>query len=143
MPELPDVVVYLECLAPRILGRPLERVTIVNPFVLRTVEPPIAAAEGRRVTALRRLGKRLVAMEQFEQAKDRVIMGTEWKSLVMTDDEKRMTAYHEAGHALVRTLEPASDPIHKATIIPRGFALRCRWRSSGDPSRRSSPGCGR
>ncbi|MDB5695883.1 MAG: cell division protein FtsH [Sphingomonas bacterium] len=70
-----------------------------------------------------RLGKRLVAMAQFELAKDRVIMGTEWKSLVMTDDEKRMTAYHEAGHALVRAHEPASDPIHKATIIPRGGAL--------------------
>jgi cell division protease FtsH len=70
-----------------------------------------------------RLGKRLVAMAQFEIAKDRVIMGTEWKSLVMTGDEKRMTAYHEAGHALVRVHEPASDPIHKATIIPRGGAL--------------------
>ncbi|MFA5988889.1 MAG: ATP-dependent zinc metalloprotease FtsH [Sphingomonas sp.] len=70
-----------------------------------------------------RLGKRLVAMAQFETAKDRVIMGTEWKSLVMTADEKRMTAYHEAGHALVRVHEPASDPIHKATIIPRGGAL--------------------
>ncbi|HWK35984.1 ATP-dependent zinc metalloprotease FtsH, partial [Sphingomonas sp.] len=70
-----------------------------------------------------RLGKRLVSMAQFELAKDRVIMGTEWKSLVMTDDEKRMTAYHEAGHALVRVHEPASDPIHKATIIPRGGAL--------------------
>ncbi|MDB5708036.1 MAG: cell division protein FtsH [Sphingomonas bacterium] len=70
-----------------------------------------------------RIGKRLVAMAQFELAKDRVIMGTEWKSLVMTPDEKRMTAYHEAGHALVRVHEPASDPIHKATIIPRGGAL--------------------
>ena len=70
-----------------------------------------------------RLGKRLVAMAQFETAKDRVIMGTEWRSLVMTPEEKRMTAYHEAGHALVRVHEPASDPIHKATIIPRGGAL--------------------
>ncbi|MES2754289.1 MAG: ATP-dependent zinc metalloprotease FtsH [Pseudomonadota bacterium] len=70
-----------------------------------------------------RLGKRLVAMAQFETAKDRVIMGTEWRSLVMTADEKKMTAYHEAGHALVRVHEPASDPIHKATIIPRGGAL--------------------
>ena len=70
-----------------------------------------------------RLGKRMVAMAQFETAKDRVIMGTEWKSLVMTPEEKRMTAYHEAGHALVRIHEPASDPIHKATIIPRGGAL--------------------
>jgi cell division protease FtsH len=70
-----------------------------------------------------RLGKRLVSMAQFELAKDRVIMGTEWKSLVMTPEEKKMTAYHEAGHALVRIHEPASDPIHKATIIPRGGAL--------------------
>ena len=70
-----------------------------------------------------RLGKRLVAMAQFELAKDRVIMGTEWKSLVMTPDEKKMTAYHEAGHAMVRIHEKASDPIHKATIIPRGGAL--------------------
>jgi len=70
-----------------------------------------------------RLGKRLVSMAQFETAKDKVIMGTEWKSLVMTDDEKKMTAFHEAGHALVRLSMPASDPIHKATIIPRGGAL--------------------
>ena len=70
-----------------------------------------------------RLGKRLVAMAQFEAAKDKVMMGTEWKSLVMTDDEKRMTAFHEAGHALLAQLEVASDPIHKATIIPRGRAL--------------------
>jgi cell division protease FtsH len=70
-----------------------------------------------------RRNKRLVAMAEFETAKDRIIMGTEWKSLVMTAEEKRMTAYHEAGHALVRMHEPASDPIHKATIIPRGGAL--------------------
>ena len=70
-----------------------------------------------------RLGKRLVAMAQFESAKDKVMMGTEWKSLVMTDDEKKMTAYHESGHALVAFHEVASDPIHKATIIPRGRAL--------------------
>ena len=70
-----------------------------------------------------RLGKRLVAMAQFESAKDKVMMGTEWKSLSMTDDEKKMTAYHEAGHAIVAMHEPASDPIHKATIIPRGRAL--------------------
>ena len=70
-----------------------------------------------------RLGKRLVSMAQFERAKDRVIMGTEWKSLVMTDDEKRMTAYHEAGHALITAHEVAANPIHKATIIPRGGAL--------------------
>ena len=60
MPELPDVVVYLECLGPRILTQRLERVRLRSPFFLRSVEPPLAAAEGRRVTGLRRLGKRLV-----------------------------------------------------------------------------------
>src|SRR5690349_19771061 len=70
-----------------------------------------------------RRGKRLVAMQEFEDAKDKVLMGTERKSMVMTEDEKRMTAYHEAGHAIVSVFEPASDPIHKATIIPRGRAL--------------------
>ena len=70
-----------------------------------------------------RRGKRLVAMQEFEEAKDKVLMGTERKSMVMTEDEKRMTAYHEAGHAIVALHEPASDPIHKATIIPRGRAL--------------------
>src|SRR5216117_4379248 len=70
-----------------------------------------------------RRGKRLVAMKEFEEAKDKVLMGTERKSMVMTEDEKRMTAYHEAGHAIVALNEPASDPIHKATIIPRGRAL--------------------
>ncbi|MBL0925073.1 MAG: ATP-dependent zinc metalloprotease FtsH [Sphingomonadaceae bacterium] len=70
-----------------------------------------------------RRGKRLVAMQEFEDAKDKVMMGTERKSMVMTEDEKKMTAYHEAGHAIVSIHEPASDPIHKATIIPRGRAL--------------------
>ncbi len=70
-----------------------------------------------------RKGKRLVAMSEFEEAKDKVMMGAERRSMVMTDDEKRMTAYHEAGHAIVALHEPASDPIHKATIIPRGRAL--------------------
>jgi len=70
-----------------------------------------------------RRNKRLVAMQEFEDAKDKVMMGAERRSMVMTDDEKKMTAYHEAGHALVSINEPASDPIHKATIIPRGRAL--------------------
>ncbi|WP_120717278.1 ATP-dependent zinc metalloprotease FtsH [Tsuneonella amylolytica] len=70
-----------------------------------------------------RRNKRLVAMQEFEDAKDKVMMGSERRSMVMTDDEKKMTAYHEAGHALVSLNEPASDPIHKATIIPRGRAL--------------------
>nr|WP_212611482.1 ATP-dependent zinc metalloprotease FtsH [Sphingomonas gellani] len=74
------------------------------------------------LTAARK-SKRLVAMAEFEEAKDKVMMGAERKSMVMTEDEKRMTAYHEAGHAIVALHEPASDPIHKATIIPRGRAL--------------------
>jgi hypothetical protein len=62
-------------------------------------------------------------MQEFEDAKDKVMMGAERRSMVMTEDEKKMTAYHEAGHAIVSVHEPARDPIHKATIIPRGRAL--------------------
>lgn len=70
-----------------------------------------------------RRGKRAVAMDEFESAKDKVMMGAERRSLVMTDEEKKLTAYHEAGHALVAVLCPESDPVHKATIVPRGQAL--------------------
>ncbi len=70
-----------------------------------------------------RKGRRVVTMQEFEDAKDKVMMGAERRSMVMTDEEKRLTAYHEAGHALVGVNCPASDPIHKATIIPRGRAL--------------------
>ena len=70
-----------------------------------------------------RLGKRAVAMLEFEHAKDKVLMGAERRSLVMSDEEKRMTAYHEGGHALCAVLTPGCDPVHKATIIPRGRAL--------------------
>ena len=70
-----------------------------------------------------RKDKRTVTMEDFEGAKDKIMMGAERKSMVMTEDEKKLTAYHEAGHAIVALHEPESDPIHKATIIPRGRAL--------------------
>jgi cell division protease FtsH len=70
-----------------------------------------------------RRGKKVVAMQEFEDAKDKVMMGSERRSMVMTDDEKKLTAFHEGGHALVALHCPASDPIHKATIIPRGRAL--------------------
>jgi len=70
-----------------------------------------------------RAGKRMVSMIDFEAAKDKVMMGAERRSMVMTEDEKKLTAFHEAGHALVGHFSPASDPIHKATIIPRGRAL--------------------
>ncbi len=70
-----------------------------------------------------RIGKRVVAMTEFEEAKDKVMMGAERRSLVMSDAEKKMTAYHEGGHALCAIHEPECDPVHKATIIPRGRAL--------------------
>ena len=70
-----------------------------------------------------RRGKRLVTQHEFEDAKDKVMMGSERRSMVMSEEEKKLTAYHEAGHALVALKQPASDPIHKATIIPRGRAL--------------------
>jgi len=70
-----------------------------------------------------RRGKRVVTMSELEDAKDRVMMGAERRSLAMTDEEKKLTAYHEGGHALVALHVTGSDPIHKATIIPRGRAL--------------------
>jgi cell division protease FtsH len=70
-----------------------------------------------------RIGKRVVAMAEFEHAKDKVMMGAERRSLVMSDDEKKMTAYHEGGHAICSITLPECDPVHKATIIPRGRAL--------------------
>ncbi|MDA1022315.1 MAG: ATP-dependent zinc metalloprotease FtsH [Proteobacteria bacterium] len=70
-----------------------------------------------------RIGKRVVTMQEFEDAKDKVMMGSERRSMVMTEDEKKLTAYHEAGHALVGLKVPKSDPLHKVTIIPRGRAL--------------------
>ncbi|MCC6639948.1 MAG: ATP-dependent zinc metalloprotease FtsH [Deltaproteobacteria bacterium] len=72
--------------------------------------------------AARRDGQR-VAMLDFEHAKDKVLLGAERKSMIMSDEDKRTTAYHEAGHALVALLNPHSDPVHKVTIIPRGMAL--------------------
>ncbi|WP_440642348.1 ATP-dependent zinc metalloprotease FtsH [Bradyrhizobium sp. PUT101] len=74
------------------------------------------------LTAARR-NKRMVTQAEFEEAKDKVMMGAERKSLVMTEEEKLLTAYHEGGHAIVGLNVPATDPIHKATIIPRGRAL--------------------
>ncbi len=70
-----------------------------------------------------RKNKRMVTLEDFENAKDKVMMGAEKRSMVMSEDEKKLTAYHEAGHAVATIHSPASDPIHKATIIPRGRAL--------------------
>jgi cell division protease FtsH len=70
-----------------------------------------------------RLGRRVVSMREFEDAKDKVLMGSERRSMAMSDDEKKMTAYHEGGHAICSISQPHCDPVHKATIIPRGRAL--------------------
>ncbi len=70
-----------------------------------------------------RFDRKSVAMADFEEAKDKVLMGKERKSMIMSDAEKRNTAYHEAGHALAAYLLPDADPLHKVTIIPRGRAL--------------------
>ena len=77
--------------------------------------------EGALLAARR--NKRFVTMQEMEDAKDKVLMGIERKSMVMTDEEKKLTAYHEAGHAIVAIHSKESDPVHKATIIPRGLAM--------------------
>jgi cell division protease FtsH len=74
-----------------------------------------------------RIGRRFVTMHDFEMAKDKVMMGPERRSMVMTEDEKKLTAYHEAGHAVVGLHVPQHDPVHKVTIIPRGRALGLTW----------------
>src|SRR4051812_7111848 len=100
----------------------------VDPRVLARGTPGFSGADLANLVneaALRaaRVGKRLVTMADFEYAKDKVLMGTERRSMAMTDEEKKLTAYHEAGHALVAMHVPKSDPLHKVTIIPRGRAL--------------------
>lgn len=100
----------------------------VEPRVLARGTPGFSGADLANLVneaALRaaRVGKRLVTMGDFEYAKDKVLMGTERRSMAMTDEEKKLTAYHEAGHALVAMHVPKSDPLHKVTIIPRGRAL--------------------
>ena len=115
----------------KILGVHMKKVPLapdVNPRTIARGTPGFSGADlanlvNEAALLAARRNKRLVAMQEFEDAKDKVMMGTERRSMVMTDDEKKMTAYHEAGHALVSLNEPASDPIHKATIIPRGRAL--------------------
>jgi cell division protease FtsH len=74
-----------------------------------------------------RRNKRLVDFQDFEDAKDKIFMGPERKSAVMREEEKRATAYHESGHAIVASLLPKADPVHKVTIMPRGWALGVTW----------------
>ena len=100
----------------------------VNPRTIARGTPGFSGADlanlvNEAALLAARRSKRVVTMAEFEDAKDKVMMGAERRSMVMTDEEKRLTAYHEGGHAIVAVNLPASDPIHKATIIPRGRAL--------------------
>lgn len=100
----------------------------VEPVVIARGTPGFSGADlanlvNEAALLAARRGKRVVGMAEFEDAKDKVMMGSERKSMVMSEDEKKLTAYHEAGHAIVGLNIPESDPIHKATIIPRGRAL--------------------
>ncbi|MSO64912.1 MAG: ATP-dependent metallopeptidase FtsH/Yme1/Tma family protein [Alphaproteobacteria bacterium] len=124
-------------LNPDILGREkilkvhMRKVPIGPDVVARTIARGTPGFSGADLANLvneaallaARKGKRVVTMDEFEHAKDKVMMGAERRSMVMSESEKRLTAYHEAGHALVTLNVPATDPIHKATIIPRGRAL--------------------
>ena len=122
---------------PDIIGREailkvhLKKITTgpdVNPKVIARGTPGFSGADLANIVnesallAARR-NKRIVTMSDLEEAKDKVMMGAERKSMVMTEEEKTLTAYHEGGHAVVALYEPTSDPMHKATIIPRGRAL--------------------
>src|SRR6202044_643259 len=70
-----------------------------------------------------RQNRKTVTMADFEMSKDKVLMGVERRSMILSDEEKKNAAFHEAGHALVAAMTPGADPLHKVTIIPRGMAL--------------------
>ena len=100
----------------------------VNPALIARGTPGFSGADlanlvNEAALFAARANKRIVGMEEFERAKDKIMMGAERRSMVMTEDEKRMTAYHEAGHAIVGMTVPEHDPVYKVTIIPRGRAL--------------------
>ncbi len=122
---------------PDILGREkilkihMRKVPIAPDVIARTIARGTPGFSGADLANLvneaallaARIGKRMVTMSDFESAKDKVMMGAERRSMVMSDEEKELTAYHEAGHALVGINLPKTDPLHKVTIIPRGRAL--------------------
>jgi len=122
---------------PDILGREailkvhIKKITVGPDVKLRTIARGTPGFSGADLANLvnesallaARKNKRVVTMVDVEEAKDKVMMGAERRSMVMTEDEKKLTAYHEGGHAIVALNEKVSDPIHKATIIPRGRAL--------------------
>jgi len=100
----------------------------VDPGIIARGTPGFSGAElanlvNEAALLAARKNKLVVGNEELEEAKDKVMMGAERRSMAMNEDEKKLTAYHEAGHAIVALHEPESDPIHKATIVPRGQAL--------------------
>ena len=123
---LPDVRGREEILAVHVKKVPVSDDTNLN--VLARGTPGFSGADlanmvNEAALSAARMNRKQVTMYDFEVAKDKVLMGAERKSMLLTDEEKRVTAYHEAGHALVSIMHPHSDPIHKVTIIPRGMAL--------------------
>lgn len=109
----------------------------INPKVIAQMTPGFSGADLENlvneaaIMAARR-GSNTVGMDDFESARDKILMGVERKTLAMSPEEKKLTAYHEAGHALVSLYEPHSDPIHKATVIPRGDAAGMVVRMPGE-----------
>ncbi|MEE8259250.1 MAG: ATP-dependent zinc metalloprotease FtsH [Sphingomonadales bacterium] len=123
---LPDIIGREKILEVHIKKVPLA--PDFNPRIIARGTPGFSGADlanlvNEAALLAARKGKRLVSAAEFEEAKDKVMMGAERRSMVMSEDERKLTAFHEAGHALVAYYCPASDPIHKATIIPRGRAL--------------------
>jgi cell division protease FtsH len=123
---LPDVRGREEILAVHVKKVPISDDTNLN--VLARGTPGFSGADlanmvNEAALSAARMNRKQVTMYDFEVAKDKVLMGAERKSMLLTEEEKRVTAYHEAGHALVSFMREHSDPIHKVTIIPRGMAL--------------------
>jgi cell division protease FtsH len=119
----------------QILGVHMKKVPIANdvdPSVLARGTPGMSGADlanlvNEAALFAARRNKRLVDMLDFEDAKDKIFMGPERRSMVMTEDERRATAYHESGHAVVAEMLEGTDPVHKVTIMPRGRALGLTW----------------
>ncbi|MDJ0920202.1 MAG: ATP-dependent zinc metalloprotease FtsH [Henriciella sp.] len=122
----PDVIGREKILKVHMRNVPLAK--DVNPKIIARGTPGFSGADlanlvNEAALLAARRGKRVVAMKEFEDAKDKVMMGPERRSMVMSESEKELTAWHEAGHAIVAMMVPKADPVHKATIIPRGQAL--------------------
>jgi len=119
----------------QILGVHMRKIPIANDVdanVLARGTPGMSGADlanlvNEAALFAARRNKRLVDMDDFESAKDKIFMGPERRSMVMTEDERRATAYHESGHAVVAYVLPGTDPVHKVTIVPRGRALGLTW----------------